>query len=330
MPTNKPEVVLPDWAIAAAFRELDNCQNHSDKECGVYNEIFNRALEKHRADTLTRPAAGEFVMVPREPTKAMVAAGNEASDWHIRDADDVYRAMLSAAPQQGGQEVVAYLTEDEVYGGTRRGLEFADCGTRRPGVSYYPLTHMHPQPAMPGIAWEAFSALEDVPFGEHASAKHFIRPYLQGGDVLGWRMVGGIRVFGIVPASGLLPRQDFVRYDDFLSATRTQPQQPVEAVYLIKGDFDLWKEQTKAEHDWWDGKQNAPARRVLYTTPPPAIDIGKLRQIAAELRDNAHAHRQECRDFGIFADEQEAQFNEELAERIEATLIGDGGERANG
>jgi len=81
--------------------------------------------------------------------------------------------------------------------------------------------------------WDAFNALEDTSFGEHASAKHIIRPYLQGGDVLGWRLVDGMKVFGIAPASGLLPRQDFVRYDDHLAA---------------------------------------------LTTPPPGVDVGKLRE----------------------------------------------------
>lgn len=81
--------------------------------------------------------------------------------------------------------------------------------------SYLAATCQSQEPS--GLVWDAFEALEDTPFGEHASAKHFIRPYLQGGDVLGWRMVDGIRVFGIVPASGLLPRQEFVRYDDHLA-----------------------------------------------------------------------------------------------------------------
>ncbi|MCL6710473.1 hypothetical protein M8R20_46125 [Pseudomonas sp. R2.Fl] len=89
--------------------------------------------------------------------------------------------------------------------------------------------------------WDAFSALEDTPFGEHASAKHIIRPYLQGGDVLGWRLVDGIKVFGIVPASGLFPLQDFVRYDDHLAA---------------------------------------------LTTPPPGVDVGKLRELVAEARSS--------------------------------------------
>lgn len=58
----------------------------------------------------------------------------------------------------------------------------------------------------------------------------------------------------------------------------------------------------------------------LYTTPPPGVDVAALRQIAGELRDNAHHHQQEDRAVGIFADEQEAQFNTELAERIERAL----------
>jgi hypothetical protein len=59
------------------------------------------------------------------------------------------------------------------------------------------------------------------------------------------------------------------------------------------------------------------------TTPPPGVDVAALRQIAGELRDNAHHHHQEDREVGILADEQEAQFNTELAERIERALTGD-------
>ena len=111
------------------------------------------------------------------------------------------------------------------------------------------------------------------------------------------------------------------------TALATTPQDAADvegaAVYLMQSDFGLWKEQTKAEHEWWEGRQSAPLRRVLYTTPPPGVDVAALRQIAGELRDNAHHHQQEDRAVGIFADEQEAQFNTELAQRIERALAGD-------
>jgi len=107
------------------------------------------------------------------------------------------------------------------------------------------------------------------------------------------------------------------------------PQQPAEAVYLIKDDFGLWREQTKAEHDWWDGKQNAPARRVLYTTPPPAIDIGKLRELvsaakqALKLLDRPEVAKA-LHGLGFL------NTREVLREAVAAALIGDGGEKWNG
>lgn len=109
----------------------------------------------------------------------------------------------------------------------------------------------------------------------------------------------------------------------------TPPQQPAEAVYLIKDDFGLWREQTKAEHDWWDGKQNAPARRVLYTTPPPAIDIGKLRELvsaakqALKLLDRPEVAKA-LHGLGFL------NTREVLREAVAAALIGDGGEKGNG
>lgn len=327
MITNKPEVVLPELPVSVARIHSDGYWTTDDRrpdwQWPSRQDVFTadqlRAYDQACIDTLTRPTNGEFVMVPRSVLESIRDSSTDAN------ARGFAAGALSAAPQQSGQEVVAYLTEDEVNGVTRRGLEFADCGTRRPGVSYYPLAHMHQQPAVPGISWEAFCALEDVSFGEHASAKHFIRPYLQGGDVLGWRMVDGVRVFGIVPASGLLPRQDFVRYDDFLSVTSTQPKQLEEAVAEVVANRP--SNYSAGHRIKWLTDAVLPVGTKLYREPPPAIDIGKLRQIAAELRDNAHEHRQEDREVGMLADEQEAQFNEELAERIEAALIGGGGER---
>lgn len=52
------------------------------------------------------PALPEgHVIAPKEPSKEMCVAGNDASAWHVRDADDIYRAMIAAAPDQteGGE-----------------------------------------------------------------------------------------------------------------------------------------------------------------------------------------------------------------------------------
>lgn len=75
--------------------------------------------------------------------------------------------------------------------------------------------------------------------------------------------------------------------------------------------------------DWFGDVLASTGEVVPLTTPPPGVDVAALRQIAGELRDNAHHHQQEDREVGILADEQEAQFNTELAERIERALTGD-------
>jgi len=57
------------------------------------------ALARHRL-TFTTPTLGDMVMVPREPTEAMWAAGREAVNdqepWS--DLPEIWSAMLSAAP----------------------------------------------------------------------------------------------------------------------------------------------------------------------------------------------------------------------------------------
>ena len=44
-----------------------------------------------------------------------------------------------------------------------------------------------------------------------------------------------------------------------------------EAVYQIRtGDGRGWIDETKAVYDWWNGSEDAPPRRILYTHPAPA------------------------------------------------------------
>lgn len=38
--------------------------------------------------------------VTGEPSEGMVAAGNSASDWHLRDSDDVFKAMIEQAQRE--------------------------------------------------------------------------------------------------------------------------------------------------------------------------------------------------------------------------------------
>lgn len=65
---------------------------------------------------------------------------------------------------------------------------------------------------------------------------------------------------------------------------RAEPEQQGRAVYLMRGEFGLWVEQSKAAHDWWEGKPNGPERRVLYTGPQPAAVAGGARdRVMGEL-----------------------------------------------
>jgi hypothetical protein len=40
-----PPAAASDAAIAQAFREIDQCDNHSAEECAAFNRVFNRARE---------------------------------------------------------------------------------------------------------------------------------------------------------------------------------------------------------------------------------------------------------------------------------------------
>lgn len=56
-----------------------------------------------------------------------------------------------------------------------------------------------------------------------------------------------------------------------------------QAVYLKRSDFGAWAEQSKAEHDWWSGKFDAPEQRVLYIRPQPVAvaDRQAIRMLVA-------------------------------------------------
>lgn len=119
MPTNKPEVVLPELPEPDVIVEhgygQPHTRAHSDDQLRAYGQVC--------IDILTRPAAGDFVMVPDSirrlifskdlyelllnvqngidsPGSASMANSVVQLLDEARDA-----AMLSAAPQQRGQEV---------------------------------------------------------------------------------------------------------------------------------------------------------------------------------------------------------------------------------
>ena len=71
-------------------------------------------------------------------------------------------------------------------------------------------------------------------------------------------------------------------------------QQRGEAVYLIRGEFGGWTEQSKAAHEWWNGRENAPERRILYTTPQPSADA--VRELVQRWRGSGKAIAYICAD----------------------------------
>ncbi len=113
-------------------------------------------------------------------------------------------------------------------------------------------------------------------------------------------------------------------------------QQPVEAVaraWDVTWDCTYtYKRISKAFHDYDEAVKYADDIRAagrtnvilapLYTTPPPAIDIGKLRELVSEWRSEARDIRDRgmaCNYNSIFA----------RADQL-AALIGGGGEKWNG
>lgn len=70
-----------------------------------------------------------FKLVPIKPTLTMIDEGNDASAWHVRDADDIYKAMLAAAPVA---PVVA--ASDVLSDQDRVDAEWVNCESRAPWV----------------------------------------------------------------------------------------------------------------------------------------------------------------------------------------------------
>ncbi|QHG87978.1 hypothetical protein EBN15_14575 [Xanthomonas cucurbitae] len=62
----------------------------------------------------------------------------------------------------------------------------------------------------------------------------------QGGTLIGWRMIDGVRVYEVASHSGIVDPQKFVLHDDYLAAQQPVGQEPVvvEAVATIKRDAD--------------------------------------------------------------------------------------------
>lgn len=263
MPTNKPEVVLPELpAHMGTIRIYAAGGGDELATVAAYTADQLRAYGQACIATLTRPADGGFVMVPREATGLMLVAGEQAlgnidTRWEEPNMGEVYTAMLFAAPQQTGREVV---------------FQCPECGT-------------------------------------------------------------GMEV------------------DSTAKPSSTQSQQPAEAVANSVGVCKWWQQDdgydlfsTSCGHEYMvndcaDGNVGLPycpfcARRLeghawaaddeahpVYIAPlsaPPAIDIGKLRELVTRWREESKAWPGMTKNFYM-----------DRADEL-AALIGDGGEKGNG
>lgn len=105
------EVEQVDRDAALALRTIvDGARSGGEQalyRCGAHDHTHEvQAFARHRLEALRTQGDGELVLVPREPTEAMVAAGEHAA-WDdgnsmpaIRAIPRAYAAMLSAAPTQ--------------------------------------------------------------------------------------------------------------------------------------------------------------------------------------------------------------------------------------
>ena len=84
--------------IAGAIAESDR-----NKESGVRmadlwgNESYRRTVTKHADAALAAIKQAGFVVVPAEPTEAMISAGLPIADLDSGHPEDIYRAMIEAS-----------------------------------------------------------------------------------------------------------------------------------------------------------------------------------------------------------------------------------------
>lgn len=61
---------------------------------------LNAETIRHALETMARMESENLVMVPREPTSAMIGKGNFASDEEFPAVETIYKAMIEAASQE--------------------------------------------------------------------------------------------------------------------------------------------------------------------------------------------------------------------------------------
>ncbi len=115
---------IVEWA-PPLMKDRDGNESSMALEIGTngvrdyFRAIAREALQAHDAEA-TQPQAqnSEWVMVPREPTQAMLDANGdcdfpEGKAWLEKDARTTWAAMLAAAPQPQAAEPVYQVREYE-------------------------------------------------------------------------------------------------------------------------------------------------------------------------------------------------------------------------
>jgi hypothetical protein len=100
--------LVPASAVAA---ERERCAKVAEDYDGDglrgsgYEDQLGDARQTQReiaaAIRALEPASGEYVLVPKEPTEAMLWAGGTALHDQQEDSAGIYRAMLTAATSNG-------------------------------------------------------------------------------------------------------------------------------------------------------------------------------------------------------------------------------------
>lgn len=322
MPTNKPEVVLPEAPPIPAHL--------FDKDQSIVWAAAWETLRKHIADTLTRPADGDFVMVPREVVDRFPEIN--PSNYNHDDACTLnawgVELVLSAAPQQHGQEEVGGWTR-EMLVDLRGRLVMSGISDHLDGGSNKASDRAYIKAAVT----EAYGLIDDLLATPDPQPRQVADP------------VGTILrdVCELEPADPDKSDTVTVKFDDLHRILArnivTQPQQPAEAVAVPVAfvpvhprNGPLWTETYPMGSE---AAERLPhyERMPLFFEPLPAIDIGKLRELVAELRESEDraaadaANADEDRDAYAHDFEREAYKN--CADQLDA-LIGDGGEKADG
>lgn len=350
MPTNKPEVVLPE--LPEPCCEQYQSPTHLDwvntKKAGDWRKVGAsvrylytadqlRAYGQDCIDTLTRPADGDFVMVPRDVLDRFPEINPSNYDHEGVCALNAWgvELVLSAAPQQPVEDGLARIAgmtfllhenpdADEDIPPTQLVMAMSVGDT----VYCHRITHGNN-----GICRDDAPQQSGQELGEVERLREQmeivwrylqkVSPWHASNDML-WcdEMMVGIDLLAQQASQPQQPAEavnaaywmeEARRYaqnaEHWRAKAEAKPQQPAEAVaeyqYRNPGAHDdNWHRMTREEYEaslatghccgiasW---TKNFELRK-LYTTPPPAIDIGKLR--AENERLNAIINTPQADDF---------------------------------